>query len=128
MWYNFLLINIYYIVKDKKLLMINITNNAKDKITHLLNEENTPKGKFLRVSVKAGGCSGLSYDLSFDDELKDTDKKFEDKGVLIVTDVRSLLYLMDMTLDFSDGINGKGFQFNNPNATRTCGCGESFAL
>jgi len=108
--------------------MINITNNAKDKITHLLNEENTPKGKFLRVSVKAGGCSGLSYDLSFDDELKDTDKKFEDKGVLIVTDVRSLLYLMDMTLDFSDGINGKGFQFNNPNATRTCGCGESFAL
>jgi iron-sulfur cluster assembly protein len=128
MWYNFFLINIYYIVKDKKLLMINITNNAKDKITHLLNEENTPKGKFLRVSVKAGGCSGLSYDLSFDDELKDTDKKFEDKGVLIVTDVRSLLYLMDMTLDFSDGINGKGFQFNNPNATRTCGCGESFAL
>lgn len=108
--------------------MINITNTAKDKITQLLNEENTPKGKFLRVSVKAGGCSGLSYDLAFDDELKDTDKKFEDKGVLIVTDVRSLLYLMDMTLDFSDGINGKGFEFNNPNATRTCGCGESFAL
>ncbi len=108
--------------------MINITNTAKDKITQLLNEEITPKGKFLRVSVKAGGCSGLSYDLTFDEELKDGDKKFEDKGVLIVTDVRSLLYLMDMTLDFSDGINGKGFQFNNPNATRTCGCGESFAL
>ena len=108
--------------------MINITNTAKDKITQLLNEESTPKGKFLRVSVKAGGCSGLSYDLTFDEELKDGDKKFEDKGVLIVTDVRSLLYLMDMTLDFSDGINGKGFQFNNPNATRTCGCGESFAL
>jgi iron-sulfur cluster assembly protein len=108
--------------------MINITNSAKEKITQLLSEENNNENKFLRVAVKAGGCSGLSYDLSFEEELKEGDKKFEDKGVLIVTDVRSLLYLMDMTLDFSDGINGKGFQFNNPNATRTCGCGESFAL
>jgi len=125
---NFFLINIYYIVKDKRLIMINVTQSAKEKITHLLSEENNNENKFLRVSVKAGGCSGLSYDLSFDEELKEGDKKFEDKGIFIVTDVRSLLYLMDMTLDFSDGINGKGFQFNNPNATRTCGCGESFAL
>ena len=108
--------------------MINITNTAKNKITQLLTEENNNENKFLRISVKAGGCSGLSYDLSFDNDLNESDKKFEDKGVTIVTDVRSLLYLMDMTLDFSDGINGKGFQFNNPNATRTCGCGESFAL
>ena len=108
--------------------MINVTTTAKAKITQLLTEENNKEDKFLRVAVKAGGCSGLSYDLSFDDELKDTDKKFEDKGVLIVTDVRSLLYLMDMTLDFSDGINGKGFEFSNPNAIRTCGCGESFSF
>ena len=108
--------------------MINVTTTAKNKITTLLKEENNSEDKFLRVAVKAGGCSGLSYDLSFDNELKESDKKFDDEGVTIVTDVRSLLYLMDMTLDFSDGINGKGFEFSNPNATRTCGCGESFAL
>jgi len=108
--------------------MINISKTAKNKITQLLIDEDDKTNKFLRVTVKAGGCSGLSYDLSFDNDLKETDKKFEDKGINIVTDVKSLLYLMDMTLDFSDGINGKGFQFDNPNATRTCGCGESFAL
>ena len=122
------MINIYCIVKDKRYIMITVTLSAKDKITTLLNEEKDSADKFLRVAVKAGGCSGLSYDLSLDNNLKEGDKKFEDKGITIVTDVRSLLYLMDMTLDFSDGINGKGFQFNNPNATRTCGCGESFAL
>ena len=108
--------------------MINITTKAKDKITQLILEESNPNNKFVRIAVKAGGCSGLSYDLSFDDELDENDKQFYDKGLTVVTDVKSLLYLMDMTLDFSDGINGKGFQFNNPNATRTCGCGESFAL
>ena len=107
--------------------MITITESAEKKINDLLAEENK-KDHFVRVSVKAGGCSGLSYDLTFDDETKEEDKIFEDKGVKIVCDVRSLLYLMDMTLDFSGGINGKGFQFNNPNATRTCGCGESFSL
>tara|TARA_R110002110_G_scaffold28291_1_gene101785 strand:+ start:4123 stop:4446 length:324 start_codon:yes stop_codon:yes gene_type:complete len=107
--------------------MITITENAEKKITQLLQEEDKID-HFVRVSVKAGGCSGLSYDLTFDNETKEEDKIFEDKGVKIVCDVRSLLYLMDMILDFSGGINGKGFQFNNPNATRTCGCGESFSL
>tara|TARA_R110002060_G_scaffold1914_1_gene3524 strand:+ start:852 stop:1175 length:324 start_codon:yes stop_codon:yes gene_type:complete len=107
--------------------MITITENAEKKITQLLQEEDKID-HFVRVSVKAGGCSGLSYDLNFDNETKEEDKIFEDKGVKIVCDVRSLLYLMDMILDFSGGINGKGFQFNNPNATRTCGCGESFSL
>lgn len=107
--------------------MITITENAEKKINDLLQEENK-KDHFVRVAVKAGGCSGLSYDLTFDRETKEEDKIFEDKGIKIVCDVRSLLYLMDMTLDFSGGINGKGFQFNNPNATRTCGCGESFSL
>lgn len=108
--------------------MINVTTTAKAKITQLLTEENNKEDKFLRVAVKAGGCSGLSYDLSFGSELKDMDKEFIEDGVKIVTDVKSLMYLMDMTLDFSDGINGKGFEFSNPNAIRTCGCGESFSL
>ena len=107
--------------------MITITESAEKKIHQLLQEEDKVE-HFVRVAVKAGGCSGLSYDLTFDDETKEEDKIFEDRGIKIVCDVRSLLYLMDMTLDFSGGINGKGFQFNNPNATRTCGCGESFSL
>ena len=108
--------------------MINLTKKAKNKINNLLDLQEDKNNKFLRVAVKSGGCSGLSYDLSFDNEIKDRDKEFLENGVKIVTDVSSLMYIMDMTLDFSDGINGKGFQFNNPNATRTCGCGESFAL
>ena len=106
--------------------MINVTDRAVGKIQDLLEKESG--AEFLRVAVKAGGCSGLSYDLSFSSEITDSDKVFEEEGVTIVTDVKSLMYLMDMTLDFSDGINGKGFEFSNPNATRTCGCGESFSL
>jgi iron-sulfur cluster assembly protein len=89
--------------------------------------EDEVDGSFVRISVKAGGCSGLSYDLTFDNELKEGDEVFED-SVKLVTDVRSMLYIINMTLDYSGGINGKGFQFINPNATRTCGCGESFAI
>lgn len=83
---------------------------------------------FLRVSVVGGGCSGLSYKLDFDSELKPMDQVFDDNGVKVVTDLKSLLYLVNTTLEFSDGLNGKGFYFNNPNASRTCGCGESFAV
>jgi len=108
--------------------MITITEDAKNQVISLLKKEDKDTDHFVRVAVKAGGCSGLSYDLSFDNKMKEDDKVFEDKDIKIVCDVRSLLYLMDMTLDFSGGINGKGFQFNNPNATRTCGCGESFSL
>ena len=107
---------------------LTITENAKIKINNLLGADDMTPQHFVRVAVKAGGCSGLSYDLSFDEELKDGDEIFENKGVKIVCDIRSLLYLMGTILDFSDGINGKGFQFINPNATRTCGCGESFAI
>ena len=89
--------------------------------------EDEVDGSFVRISVKAGGCSGLSYDLTFDNEFKEGDEVFED-SVKLVTDVRSMLYIINMTLDYSGGINGKGFQFINPNATRTCGCGESFAI
>ena len=105
--------------------MIIVTEGAQNKITELMKSE--ADGSFVRISVKAGGCSGLSYDLTFDTEMNEGDEKYDDSGVTLVTDVRSLLYLMNMTLDYSDGINGKGFQFINPNATRTCGCGESFS-
>ena len=83
---------------------------------------------YIRVGVKSGGCSGLSYDLKFDKEQKDEDKVFEDNGVKIIVDKKSFLYLIGTTLEYSGGLNGSGFVFNNPNANRTCGCGESFSL
>ena len=87
-----------------------------------------PAQDFVRVGVKSGGCSGLSYDLSFDDSKSDQDRLFEDNQVKILVDKKSLLYLLGTTLEYSGGLNGKGFIFNNPNAERTCGCGESFSL
>lgn len=83
---------------------------------------------YVRVGVKSGGCSGLSYELNFDKEMSETDKVFEDNDVRIIVDKKSFLYLVGTTLEYSGGLNGKGFVFNNPNAQRTCGCGESFSL
>ena len=83
---------------------------------------------FLRVGVEGGGCSGLSYKLDFDSSMQDGDQLFEDRGIKILVDKKSFLYLIGTELDFTGGLNGKGFAFNNPNATRTCGCGESFAV
>lgn len=110
--------------------MIFVTDKAKDKVSNLKQQVNSGGDAeyFLRVSVVGGGCSGLSYKLDFDNESKPNDQVFEDNGVKVVTDMKSLLYLYNTTLDFSDGLNGKGFHFNNPNASRTCGCGESFAV
>lgn len=108
--------------------MINVTDKAKERIDHLRSEEGHSGNHHIRVSVKGGGCSGLMYDLDFDDTISEKDDVFEDKGVKIIVDRKSLLYLLGTTLEFSDGLNGKGFQFINPNATRTCGCGESFAV
>jgi iron-sulfur cluster assembly protein len=107
--------------------MVTVSESAAKKLTSLI-EESGFKTPFVRVSVKGGGCSGLSYDLSFDTEQQSADTLAEDKGVQILIDMKSLLYLYGTELDFSDGLNGKGFQFINPNASRTCGCGESFAL
>lgn len=108
--------------------MISVTDKAKDRISEIrLEEGHTPKHN-VRVAVKGGGCSGLMYDLLFDDQLLDSDQIFEDKGVKVIVDKKSLLYLVGTTLDFTDGLNGKGFQFVNPNASRTCGCGESFSI
>lgn len=108
--------------------MISVTEKAKERIVSLRQEEGKSESHNIRVSVKGGGCSGLMYDLGFDDEVKPVDQVFEDKGIRILVDKKSLLYLLGTTLDFSDGLNGKGFQFINPNANRTCGCGESFAV
>jgi iron-sulfur cluster assembly protein len=108
--------------------MITVTDRAKTKAVELMRAEIPSNEAFIRVGVDGGGCSGLTYKLSFDTELKADDKVFEDKGVKIVCDKKSFLYLVGTELDFTDGLNGKGFQFNNPNASRTCGCGESFSV
>ena len=108
--------------------MIQITDRAQERIAELRQQEGHTQDFHVRVAVRGGGCSGLMYDLLFDNETKSSDEVFEDKGVKIFVDKKSLLYLLGTTLDFSDGLNGKGFQFINPNATRTCGCGESFAV
>ncbi|MCC5939113.1 MAG: iron-sulfur cluster assembly accessory protein [Lunatimonas sp.] len=108
--------------------MITVSEKAKERILELKQIENRADQDNIRVSVKGGGCSGLMYDLGFDSQLSDTDQVFEDKGVKIIVDRKSLLYLAGTILEFSDGLNGKGFQFVNPNASRTCGCGESFSV
>ena len=108
--------------------MISVTDKAVDRIKELRETEGRNQEQNIRVSVKGGGCSGLMYDLSFDASVRESDEIFEDKGVKILVDKKSLLYLLGTTLDFSDGLNGKGFQFVNPNASRTCGCGESFSI
>ena len=108
--------------------MITVSENAKQHALELIQTENKPVDTFIRVGVEGGGCSGLSYKLEFDNELKEGDQQFEDKGIKIVFDKKSFLYLIGTELDYSGGLNGKGFVFVNPNASRTCGCGESFAV
>ena len=109
---------------------IYISETPTPKVQHLMTDAGIADDSsyFLRVGVVGGGCSGLSYKLDFDNEQKPMDQVFEDNGVKLVTDLKSFLYLVNTTLDFSDGLNGKGFYFSNPNASRTCGCGESFAV
>ena len=109
--------------------MVKVSISAKKKVSQLMQEKGfDPAKDFVRVGVKSGGCSGLSYDLKFDRDKDSGDRIFEDNKVRILVDKKSLLYLVGTTLDYSGGLNGKGFVFKNPNATRTCGCGESFSL
>ena len=110
-------------------IMIKVSETAKSKVLQLMQEDGfDPTNDYVRVGVKSGGCSGLSYDLKFDKSQSESDKLFEDNGVKIVVDTKSFLYLIGTTLEYSGGLNGAGFVFNNPNANRTCGCGESFSL
>jgi len=108
--------------------MIKITNIAKEKLFSLIKDSGLQDDVFVRVGVESGGCSGLSYKLDFDEKKTETDKIIEDNGVKILVDTKSYLYLVGTTLNYSGGLNGKGFIFENPNANRTCGCGESFSL
>jgi len=109
---------------SKKILTL--TSNALERLSFVLSEK--PEGTGLRIGVKTKGCSGLSYELKFDKEIGETDKVFEVNNVKIAVEKKSFLYLAGTILEFSGGLNGKGFVFNNPNASRTCGCGESFSL
>ena len=109
--------------------MIKVSDTASKKIIAMMQEDGfDPSVDFVRVGVKSGGCSGLSYELKFDKELQENDKVFEDNQIKIAVEKKSFLYLAGTILEFSGGLNGKGFVFNNPNASRTCGCGESFSL
>lgn len=107
--------------------IIEITDNAIKKAKELMKESNLDDSYFVRVSVKGGGCSGLMYELDFDNQINEGDSITESE-IKVVCDRRSVLYLMGTILDYSGGLNGKGFVFNNPQASRTCGCGESFSV
>src|SRR5690606_24268139 len=107
--------------------MIKVSDSAKTKIIDLMREDGFDAQRdYVRVGVKSGGCSGLSYELKFDNQINENDKVFEDNDIKIAVEKKSFLYLAGTVLEFSGGLNGKGFVFNNPNASRTCGCGESF--
>ncbi|CAM4096201.1 HesB/IscA family protein [Zobellia nedashkovskayae] len=109
--------------------MIQVSETAKKKVIDLMTEGGFDSSTdYVRVGVESGGCSGLSYKLDFDNKKDEADKVFEDNDVRIIVDKKSFLYLVGTTLEYSGGLNGKGFVFNNPNAQRTCGCGESFSL
>jgi iron-sulfur cluster assembly protein len=105
--------------------MITVTDEAVKQVKKL-QEEQDLEDYALRVGIQGGGCSGLSYTLGFDSEIKEKDKVFEMDGIKVVVDVKSLLYLGGTTLTYEESMLGGGFQFENPNAKRTCGCGSSF--
>ena len=107
--------------------MILVSDNARDKLNQLLIEDNSGK-EYVRVGVESGGCSGLVYKLDFDDSMNNEDELVEHNDIKLVINKKSILFLAGTTLEYSSGLNGKGIIFNNPNANRTCGCGESFSL
>ena len=107
---------------------ITVTEKAINAIKRIMKENNVPDNYGLRVGVKGGGCSGLSYSLGFDNDMKEGDTVIDVESIKLFIDGKSLFYLSGTELDFSDGLNGKGFVFNNPNAVKTCGCGESFGV
>ncbi len=114
------------LIEDK--IDIDITEKAINQVKRIKEENSIPGEHALRIGVKGGGCSGMTYQMGFDGEIKDGDTVIEKDGIRLSVDGKSLFYLSGTVLDFSDGLNGKGFVFSNPNATKTCGCGESFGV
>ena len=108
--------------------MIMLTDRAIEEVRRILDEQKLPESTALRVGVKGGGCSGFSYTLGFDDEASEIDQSFEFDGIKVVCDPKSFLYLSGTQLDFEDSLMGRGFKFGNPNAAKSCGCGESFSV
>jgi iron-sulfur cluster assembly protein len=122
-------VNFAFYLDKIKIAMIKVSDTASKKIIDMMKDDGFDAAQdYVRVGVKSGGCSGLSYELKFDKKLGENDKVFEDNHVKIAVEKKSFLYLAGTILEFSGGLNGKGFVFNNPNASRTCGCGESFSL
>ena len=116
------------ITMDGVELGVAITEKAAEKIKYFADKEGITENVGLRVAVKGGGCSGLTYDLKITDEELESDKVVEQFGVKVMVDKKSYIYLVGTELDFSDGLNGKGFTFENPNAKKACGCGTSFSV
>lgn len=129
-WGKRFLCTIFVVNLDKiNITMIQVSESASKKIVDMMKEDGFDAAQdYVRVGVKSGGCSGLSYDLTFDKQIGENDTVFEDNNIKIAVEKKSFLYLAGTILEFSGGLNGKGFVFNNPNASRTCGCGESFSL
>jgi iron-sulfur cluster assembly protein len=107
---------------------ISLTPRALEEVQKIMEQNSIPESYGLRVGVKGGGCSGLSYSLGFDAEKRDGDQVLDLGGISLFVDGKSLFYLMGVEIDFTDGLNGRGFVFNNPQATKTCGCGSSFGV
>jgi iron-sulfur cluster assembly protein len=108
--------------------MIGLTDRARTEVRRIITEQKLPEATALRVGIKGGGCSGFSYTLGFDDQVGETDQVFEFDGLRVVCDPKSFLYLSGTELDFEESLMGRGFKFGNPNASKTCGCGESFSV
>lgn len=108
--------------------MIGVTERAAQEVARIIDEQKLPDGTALRVGVKGGGCSGFSYTLGFDDSVSEVDQISEVNGVRVVCDPKSFLYLNGTEIDFEDNLMGRGFKFGNPNAAKSCGCGESFSV
>lgn len=108
--------------------MIGLTERAAKEVKRIIKDQDLPEGTVLRVGVKGGGCSGFSYSLGFDDKVNEIDQIAEHEGIKVVCDPKSFLYLSNTVLDFEESLMGRGFKFGNPNASKTCGCGESFSV
>ena len=109
-------------------LGVKITEKAAEKIKYFAAKDGITENVGIKVAVKGGGCSGLTYDLNITDQELESDKVVEQHGVKVMVDKKSYIFLVGTVLDFSDGLNGKGFTFDNPNATKACGCGTSFSV